>query len=183
MSANTRRACLGACLLLFVVGGATAQQEPHAPPWAGWGFLLGDWVTEESGGVPGPASEALSSFKLDLQGQVLVRTSRVQYPASKDRPAFVHDDLMVVYREPGTERVHAIYFDNEGHVIHCTAGLSPDGKSATFLSDAAPAQPRFRLTYRQAGKGLLSVKFEIAPPQEPDQFQLYVEGTARRKKP
>ena len=74
-----------------------------------------------------------------------MRKNRAEYPAAKDRPAVVHEDLMVIY--PDAKR--AIYFDSEGHVINYA--IEADGKSAVFVSEPDPAAPRYRLTYRTTG--------------------------------
>jgi hypothetical protein len=36
-----------------------------------------------------------SDFQPDLQGEILVRKNRAEYPATKERAEFVHDDLMI----------------------------------------------------------------------------------------
>src|SRR5690349_5925928 len=82
---------------------------------SGLQFLLGEWIGEGGGG-PGEGSGAFA-FARELQGKVLVRTNYAEYPASAERPAFRHDDLMIVYTDPPSGRPHAIYFDSEGHVI------------------------------------------------------------------
>jgi hypothetical protein len=117
-----------------------------------------------------------------LQGKVLVRKNHADYPATKDRPAFSHDDLMVIYREAEGARACAIYFDNEGHVIHYNASLSEDGTTWVFLSDPTPSAPRYRLTYTKEKNGMLGIKFEIALPGKPDAFSTYIEAQARREK-
>ena len=112
----------------------------------------------------------------------MMRKNRADYPATKDRPAFSHEDLMVIYLEPGgagTRR--AIYFDNEGHVIEYAAEFSAERKTFTFLSGAVPSSPRYRLTYTKEGTDRVSIKFEIAPPGKPDGFSTYVEAVAHRK--
>jgi hypothetical protein len=155
---------------------ATAQQAP--PSWDTWKFLLGDWVSDDGGGQPGRASGGSATFKLDLQGRVLVRTDHSEYPATKDRPALAHDGLMIIYADTDG-RTRADYWDNEGHVLHYAA--TADGKTATFLSDQVSKQPRYRLAYTQTAPGAVTVRFEIAPPDKPEQFQVYVEGKTRRK--
>ena len=37
------------------------------------------------------------TFELDLQGKVLVRRNHSEYPATKDRPTYVHEDPMIVF--------------------------------------------------------------------------------------
>jgi len=153
-------------------GGSTAG-------WEAWKFLLGNWVGEGSG-QPGQGTGGFS-FRVDLQGKVLIRTNRADYPASKDRPAYSHQDLMVIYREAERSPTRAIYFDNEGHVINYAASASEDGTTWVFLSDAAPSRPRYRLTYTKAKDGALGIKFEIAPPGHPGSFSPYIEAKARRQ--
>ncbi len=112
-----------------------------------------------------PARERVRfPFGLELQGKILVRRNHLEFPATPQRPAFTHEDLLVVYRDADTTPNRAIYFDSEGFVIHYTATFSEDGKVLTFLSDASPQAPRQRLTYVQNEDGTLKVKFEIAPP-------------------
>jgi hypothetical protein len=88
---------------------------------------------------------------------------------------------MVIYRGESGAPTKAIYFDSEGHVINYTATFSQDQRTLTFLSDAAAAGPRFRLSYTQGEAGVLRIKFEIAPPGNPDAFRTYLEGSARRQ--
>jgi len=147
---------------------------------AGWGpaeFLAGDW-TGEGGGRPGQGSGSFS-FKPDLQGKILVRKNRAEYPATKERAAFVHDDLMVVYRETPEAGLRAIYFDSEGHTIRYEVQAAAAGGVA-FVSAAEASAPRYRLTYTPVDQGSLKIKFEIAPPGHPDQFATYIEAGARR---
>jgi hypothetical protein len=142
-------------------------------------FLVGDWVAEGTG-TPGQGSGGFS-FKWDLDRKVLVRTSSADYPATKDRPAISHRDLMIMHENPATRNLEAIYFDNEGHVINYAVELSREPGVVQLTSPAAPSSPRYRLTFKSTGIGSLSLRFEIAPPGKPDAFTTYVEGSARRK--
>lgn len=148
------------------------------PDWFSWQFLVGEWVGQ-GGGAPGQGGGSLS-FQFDLQQQVLLRKNHVDFPAVPNRPAFAHDDLTVIYPDPSGS-LRAIYFDNEGHVIHYTATMAEDGSTFTFVSDALPSVPRFRTTYIKGQNELLTIRFEIAPPDDPDVFTIYTEGTATRK--
>jgi hypothetical protein len=94
----------------------------------------------------------------------------------------VHDDLLIVYLEI-VGRTRAIYFDNEGHVIHYEVDFSPDQKTLAFVSDPTPSAPQFRLTYLRAGDDSLTVRFEMAPPGQAGAFSVYTEGTARQLSP
>jgi len=154
--------CLG---FLLLPAFAAAQQTKELDVWGPYEFLVGMW-TAEGHGEPGEGKGAFS-FRLELQGKVLVRRNRLEFPATPQRPAFTHEDLLVVYRDADPTPNRAIYFDSEGYVIHYTATFSEEGKVLTFLSDASPQAPRQRLTYVQNGDGTLKVKFEIAPPGKP----------------
>ncbi len=145
--------------------------------WKAWQFLLGEWEGEGSG-KPGEG-KAVFSFYPDLQENVLVRRNRVDYPATDAQPAWFHEDLLIVYPEQGQTR--AIYFDNEGHVIHYTVDGSEERDTFTFVSEAIPMTPRFRLSYCRKPDQRLWITFEIAPPGQLDNFSIYTEGSAWRK--
>lgn len=155
------------------------QQARSESGWAPFSFLLGEWVGEGGGG-PGQGTGAFW-FHVELEGKILVRRNRTDFPATKDRPASTHEDLMVVYKDPAGGGLRAVYFDNEGHVIHYAVGLLEDPSSVQFVSDAAPSAPRFRLTYRKTGSDTVRVTFAIAPAGKPESFSVYLEGSARRK--
>jgi hypothetical protein len=170
------------CLCLAILGllsVSSAQQAPENDPWADWKFLLGEWAVGQGGGVPGQATSGFFSLTPELDGKILLRKNHSEYAAPAGKPAVVHDDLMVIYSEAGMTK--AFYDDSEGHVIHYNVSISADKKQIVFLSDPAPAQPRYRLTYQNLGQGAVSVVFEIAPPDKPDQFSKYVEGIVHRK--
>jgi hypothetical protein len=155
-----------------------AQGSPENSPWEGWKFLLGEWVGE-GGGKPGEGG-GWFSFSPDLQGTVVVRKNHSDFPATKDRPAFSHDDLMVIYRE-SAGLTKAAYFDNEGHVIHYAVTFSSDSTSVVFLSEPTHGTPQFRLTYDGLAEGQVKIRFEIAPPGEPRKFMHYLTAVAHKK--
>jgi hypothetical protein len=167
--------CLG---FLFLAAFAAAQQAKAPDVWAPYKFLVGTWAAEGHG-EPGEGKGGFT-FRIELQGKILERRSRVDFPASPQRPAFAHEDLLVVYRDAGATPNRAIYFDSEGFVIHYTTTFSADGKVLTFLSDGGPQAPHQRLTYVQNADGTLKVKFELAPPGKPEAFTTHVEGVAHR---
>ena len=150
--------------------------------WKAMQTLAGEWVGE-GGGQPGQARRGGFTFTPDLQGVVLVRKSFAEYPASQTRPAFRHDDLTVVYRTAPGSAPRATYFDNEGHVIEYEVSASSDGSRIEWLSSPQLGQPRFRLTYTLTSPDALKLRFEIAPPDQPEKFSLYLEASARRTHP
>jgi hypothetical protein len=138
-------------------------------------FLLGEWAGTGQG-QPGTGSGRFT-FEKDLDGKVLIRRGRAEYPATKDRPAFVHTDFTVVFPSPAGLR--ASYFDNEGHHIQYRVDVRADRNTVAFLSDTEPGAPRFRLIYRKEADRL-RVSFDIAPPGQPESFQTYTEGSVTR---
>ncbi len=157
---------------------ASTQTAP-ADLWADWKFLLGDWNAGESSGVPGQASKGCFTLTPHLDGEILVRKNHAEYPAATGRPAFSHDDLMIIYHDRGATK--AFYDDNEGHVIHYEVTVSPDKKEIVFLSEKGASGPQYRLTYDDMQPGVVRVVFEIAPPDKPGQFSTYVQATVHRK--
>jgi hypothetical protein len=160
--------------LLITVASVAFAQTSSKPDnrWAPLAFLIGEW-TGEGGAGPGQGSGGFS-FLPDQDGKILIRKNRADYPAGKDRPAFSHTDLMIVYKESAEAKLRAIYFDMEDHVIHYTVEPSADGNSVRFVSE------NFRLTYRKAGPDSLALKFEIAPPGKPGAYATYIDATAHR---
>src|SRR5436190_4028152 len=125
-------------LLLTSIAPAQAQapQTKDAANWDSLRFLLGEWIGEGTG-APGEGTGGFS-FELDLQDKVIVRKNHADYPAAKEKPAYSHTDLMVIYREVD-DSTKAMYFDNEGHVIHYSVKLSKDQTTLTFISDPSSA--------------------------------------------
>jgi hypothetical protein len=117
-------------------------------------------------------------FTRSLQDRVIVRTNIAEYPASAGKPAYRHDDLMVIW-SAAEEGVRADFYDNEGHVIHY-AVRSPAPGQAVFESDASSGRPRFRLTYKLKATGMLEGEFEIAPPGSPEAYKPYLKWESRK---
>ncbi|PWT98326.1 MAG: hypothetical protein C5B51_29530 [Terriglobia bacterium] len=159
--------CLGLLLSSTVV---------CAQDWGPLQFLVGRW-TGEGTGVPGEASGGFS-FAPHLQGKILVRKNFADYPPAAGKPGFRHDDLMVVYRDE-SQRLRAMYFDNEGHVISYT--VKPIESGGVVLESEGPQNvTRYRMTYRASSADRVRIGFEIAPPGK--DFAGYIEATARRER-
>jgi hypothetical protein len=162
-------------LFFATASGAEADKDP----WAAFRFLIGEWVGEGAG-QPGQGKGEFT-FLPELQGKVLVRRNRAETAAAPGRPAMVHEDLMVVYPAGNGQPIKAIYWDNEGHTIHYSVQADEVGKTLTFLSEPAAGSPRFRLVYTKQGVDRVTISFAIAPPDKPNTFKTYLEGSARRK--
>lgn len=159
------------------------QPSPQPSPGARalhemFDYLLGNWEGEGSG-EPGKGTGGFA-FDVSLDGNLVSRRSHAEYPATKDRPAVNHQDVMVAYAEGG--QIRADYFDNEAHVIHYTVSFAAESGVVTFISPIAAGQPRYRLIYRPLSKDRVEVAFEVAPPGKPSDFALYVKGVSRRLK-
>ncbi len=166
------------CVLACALGAVAQEQKAAAEPWAPLQFLVGKW-SGVTGGEPGQGG-GWTTFEFDLNKHLLVRKNHVSFEATKDRRAFSHDDLLITYKEPGTQGFRADYWDSEGHSIHYTATLSSDGKTMQYVSVPAAGQPAFRLTYIKVSGDEFKSRFEIAPPDKPNEFTTHVEGTAKR---
>src|SRR5580658_1302996 len=84
---------------LCIAGALPASpKEPAKDAWAALTSLLGGTWEGEGSGEPGNGTGGFT-FLPDLQGKVLIRRNTSSYPATKDRPAFTHEDLMVISRD------------------------------------------------------------------------------------
>ena len=148
--------------------------------WQALRPLAGDWTGTGGGGEPGEVSSSGMSFSYELHERVLVRKGFTAFRATASRAAFEHDDLTVIYPGDGAAPPRAIYFDDEGHSIEYTISVSSDGQRIECLSALRPDRPRFRFTYIFTGPDELKIRFEIAPPGQPEKYTTHVEGTSRR---
>jgi hypothetical protein len=116
-------------------------------------FLEGEWSAATPGGANGPNVIGACSFKKELGGHILARhssNSSCKGPADFDCD---HGDLLYVYVDGPAQALKAIYFDNEGHVIHYNVS-TPTSSSVIFLSDPSsrPSIPaRVRVERRRDG--------------------------------
>ncbi len=154
---------------------ANASSATFGPQWR---FLVGTWTSGATAGL----GAGICTFQFDLGGHILVRTNHAEIPASGNRPAGTHDDLMVLSPGASEAQAQATYWDNEGHVIEYTAAWSADGATLTFLSKPAPG-PQYRIVYEKLDSESLNVSFDIAPPGEAGGFKTYISGCVRRQKP
>ena len=156
-----------AALILTAVAIQARAEGTDLKPLA---FMLGNWV-----GVAGDKDNQLGpgqgscSFEAGLDNRVIIRRNTASYDSGVK-----HDDLMVIYIDGGAR---AIYFDNEGHVIHYNVS-APSRHRVVFESDGTQPGPKYRLSYWLEGE-LLKVTFEIAPPGS--DYKTYTSGALKRK--
>lgn len=142
--------------------------------WNSWSWLMGEWVGEGSG-QPGQGGGTFS-FSYELDKNVIVRKSHSEYPATEKKPAVIHDDIMIVYPNVKDNSSWAIYFDNEGHVIHYQVTCSD--KSITLTSEKMDNAPVFRLIYTLLDNGMINTKFEMS--RDGINFFTYIEGKSKK---
>lgn len=143
-------------------------------PWEKWNFLIGEWVGEGNG-QPGQG-EGKFSFQTDLDGNILVRKNHTAFPETASSKAYVHEDLLVVYPGNQGSPQEAIYFDNEGHTIKYIVSFTEN--TVVLTSDLIVNLPRFRLSYSMIDSGTVKIDFEMASPQKPEEFKMYLSGKA-----
>ncbi len=164
--------------MVLVFSAAGIAQQSTEPDWHAWQFLKGKWVGEGSAEVG--RGNGYFTFEPDLQNKAWIRRNHSEYPATKDRPKYVHDDVMIVYFDPLTHQTRAFYYDTEEHVIQYTASFSEDNKTLTFLSDKQEGAPRFRLTYIRTTADKMTLTLEVAQPAALNDFRKIVEGQLRK---
>ena len=165
-------------IIIVTVAGSTPAQTPATLD--SLNRLIGKWVGEGTSEVG--AGGGYFTFEKSLNGHVLIRKNRADYPATKDRPAVTHEDLMVVFPDAATKQLRGFYTDSESNTINYVITVSTDGKTITFLSDGRDPGPRYRLTYVLTTADAITLTFEIAPPDKPDQFRKIIDGKVRRAK-
>lgn len=158
-------------VLLISLIWAQAPVTNQSDPWAGLRFLAGTWEAKTTGGSAGVAASGTYTFRFELGNHVLARHSR---PAGCEGPETFnceHADLLYIYSEAPGQAPKAIYWDNEGHVIHYDVS-TPEEPKAVFLSDPARPGPQFRLSYERKGPMMLG-SFGMRMPGQ-GEFQPYL---------
>src|SRR5579871_6611440 len=172
--------------LILAAGNFNAARSADEPAARGsspgfesdWEFLAGDWLGA-GGGRPGQGGGSFS-FRYDLDKKILVRRNHNELTGNDGKKS-VHDDLMIVHSSEGSHHAKAEYYDNEGFVITYDVTISYDKNSWIFISPVSTSSPRFRLTYTKTADNTVGIKFEIAQPNAPEKFQVYLTGKARKK--
>ena len=155
---------------------ATSPSSNAVVKWKQLQFLLGTWEADVVGSNS-VKSAGTYTFQPELQGTVLARHSSqdsCKGPATFDCD---HHDLLYIFHLATGDGLQAIYFDNEGHVIHYVV-TTPTPTTVVFQSEPAPG-PQFRLTYQLVGN-VLHGKFEVAGPGQ-NSYTSYLEWQGGRK--
>jgi len=147
-------------------------------PWMGLRFLLGSWEAKTTGGVAQAQASAGYAFRQELRDHILARHSRSGACSAPDDFDCQHSDLLYIYPAATGQTFEAIYFDNEGHVLHYAVSIPKPG-TAVFLSDPAQTGPQYRLSYNFLD-GVMSGQFEMKMPGQTD-FTSYLEWSGKRQ--
>lgn len=161
-------------LSLFLLTNSLFSQQ-KMETWKNYKYLTGKWEGAGSG-KPGEGT-GYFTFKLDLEQNILVRKSHSEYPAANDKPAAIHDDLMIIYKDYSGVPGRAIYFDNENHVINYSITY-PNDNDIVFTSEKISNVPTFRLTYSRIDDITVNIKFEMS--QDGNNFFTYIEGKSTK---
>jgi hypothetical protein len=155
-----------------------AESAAAADPWQSLQFLLGTWEAKTEGGSANATGSGTYIFQRELGKHILARYSGSKGCKGPADFNCEHGDLLFVYQDSQRQPLKAIYFDNEGHVIHYDVTVPAPG-SAIFLSDGSREGPQFRLTYVLAG-AVMSGKFQVRMPGQTD-FKSYLEWSGTKK--
>lgn len=167
--------------MLMVLAPALGAQRPapaeQSDAFASLAFLRGTWEAKATR-PDGVAVKGTYSFATDLKGTVLARHDLSQTschgPANFDCQ---HGDLLYVFRDAPGGALKAIYFDDEGHVIHYLV-TAPSSTSAEFLSDGSQPGPQFRLAYELKG-AVMTGRFQMRMPGQ-SEWRSYLEWSGAK---
>jgi hypothetical protein len=154
------------------------QQAAAPDPWQAVRFLEGTWNAKTSTGSAGAVAAGTYTFKRDLNGHVLIRTTEAAGCKGPEDFNCNHSDLLTIYQEARGEPLQAIYFDNEGHVIRYRLS-APGEKSAVFLSDPTTKGPQYQLVY-ELKSDVMNGKFQMRMPGK-TAWTSYLEWSGSKK--
>ena len=168
---------LRALPLLLALPLAAQSPSSRPDPWKALSILQGTWEAKTPGGQPISASGTYT-FREELNGHILARHS-VSKDGCKGPADFDcgHTDLLYAWQPFPHGPVSAIYFDNEGHVIHYSVS-TPEADTVIFLSDINQSGPLYRLVYERKGD-TLSGKFQMQMPGR-SEWKSYLEWSGNK---
>jgi hypothetical protein len=149
-----------------------------ADSWKALAFLEGTWDAHAQAGSAGAQSNGTYTFKPELKHHVLVRHSDSAACKGPARFDCEHSDVLYVYQDAENQPLKAIYFDNEGHVIHYAVS-TPNSSTAMLVSDASPSGPQFRLVY-ELKDSVMWGKFQMRMPGETE-WKSYLEWSGAKR--
>jgi hypothetical protein len=184
-----RLALLALALCAASLKAQTPTSAPAVDPLAPLDFLIGTWSakTNTAASASGAQANGTYTFRRDLNGHALARSSasdNCKGPANFDCG---HHDQLTIFADPNAMALHkasllALYLDSEGHVIYYTVS-TPDAHTAILNSQSLPSLPKYRLIYHLEGEGpkaIMSGKFQMAAPGS-DDFHSYLEWSGTKQ--
>jgi hypothetical protein len=169
---------LAAAVCLQLLSAQTSPPLSADQPLRELSFLEGTWDAKTSRASSGVDASGAYTFKKELGGHILARYSNsagCEGPAHSDCK---HGDLLYVYQDSASRELRAIYFDNEGHVIHYKVS-TPASNRAVFISDSTAPGAQYRLTYELQG-AVMQGKFQIRQPGA-SEWVSYLEWSGSKK--
>jgi len=170
--------------VLTVLSVGTICVFAQSPPSSGddWfkslSFLEGEWSAGTQSAAGAPNVVGSYTFRRELGGHVLARhSSSVSCKGPTDFDC-EHRDLLYIFAEGQGHELKAIYFDNEGHVIHYSVS-TPTPSRAVLLSDPSVPGPQFRLVYELKDK-VMSGKFQMHMPAS-SEWKSYLEWSGAKR--
>jgi hypothetical protein len=152
------------------------QSAPSTDPFKPLSFLEQNWDANTNGNG-GVKSVGTYTFRRELAGHILARRSTGDVACKGPADFDCGDsDMLYVYEDAPGQALKAIYFDNEGHVIHYNVSTPAAGK-VEFLSEASQG-PQFRLTYELIGP-LMTGKFQMRMPGQTE-WKSYLEWSGTK---
>jgi hypothetical protein len=172
-----KRLCIALfmCCSLPLMAQTAANAAPD--PWKALSFLEGTWDAIAHGN-PGVATSGLYTFQRELNGHIMARHTTSD-PGCKGRASFdcAHGDLLYIFQDAPGQPLRAIYFDNEGHVIHYDIS-TPEPNCVVFLSEAGSG-PQFRLVY-ELKAAVMTGKFQMRMPGQ-SEWNSYLEWSGGKR--
>lgn len=167
-------------ILTISAGLLGAQNTPAtaSEQWNALHFLEGTWDAQTAGGASGATAAGSYVFRKELGGHILARHSSSTGCEGPDDFDCEHGDLLYIFQDSPGQPLRAIYFDNEGHVIHYNVS-TPGPEQVLLISDASVPGPRFRLIYERRS-GVMSGKFQVQLPGQPE-WKSYLEWSGSKK--
>jgi hypothetical protein len=121
-------------LLLFSVSLlAQSAPTPAADPLKSLSFLEATWDAKSAAGSAGATASGAYTFKRELGGHILARSSSSSDCQGSATFDCEHRDLLYVFDDVAGQPLKAIYFDNEGRVIHYEVSTSTSTSAIFFV--------------------------------------------------
>lgn len=162
--------------LVFALSLGAQISAQTVDSWQALSFLEGTWQAKTGEGSSAKVTGTYT-FAKELKGHILARHGVVAGCTGPEAFDCEHSDLLYVFEERPGQPLKAIYFDNEGHVIHYALS-TPDATTAVFLSEPGPG-PRFRLVYHLEHAVMLG-KFQMQMPGQ-DDWKSYLEWSGGKQ--